>query len=94
MLFVRTGGRMSHSSEFRVRDRGQFQVTHNGDWSGDINIQRVSPQGKPFKGDTQIITIPMELIEQMVAEKLRVKITDWVESAHWTELLERGGLRA
>lgn len=53
---------MSHSATY-----GEFYVTHNGDYSGPIEIARRDVSGEAH----HVASLPMWLLEHIVAAKVR-----------------------
>ena len=87
---------MSHTFEWRPpwlnpQDHGTV-FNHNGDFSGDVTVMVDSshveqtgraPDGKPYT----YVSIPFEALEALVAEKVRLKLIEELETASVERLL-------
>jgi hypothetical protein len=76
-----------------------FDVLHNGNFSGDIKIELEDYHVTTLPGDLRParhgqaiveVTIPFEVIAEVVAEALRRRAVAKLENADWEEVL---GLR-
>ncbi len=74
-----------HSLDVQVADGGIWKVNYNGDFSGDIVITR--PEYPPC-------SVPMEVLEAIIAEKVRGQLMREVEDADVADLLYAGRGRA
>jgi hypothetical protein len=70
-----------HSSDYTAKDGEEFTVHHNGDYSGDIEI--VNGDGK------ESITIPYQIIEELVLDKLRKEAISAFEEAEYKDLKKK-----
>jgi hypothetical protein len=69
---------MSHSATY-----GEFYVTHNGDYSGDIEISTRNVSGEA----TPVAKLPFWLLAHIVAAKVRQDRIGALEDAGYEELL-------
>jgi hypothetical protein len=58
-----------HTTHFKI-DGQPYTVHHNGDYSGDVIIA-LAGGDEPYVAETELRPIPFQLMEKLVAEKVR-----------------------
>lgn len=66
---------------------GRYAIQHNGDYSGDVEIDVTQADISPLGGNRVAVTLPFTVLRDFIAEYVRDELIDRLEQAEPDALL-------